>query len=277
MITKQKTSETVRNLPKGVTVPTAAALFMAGVMAVLMFGTGYLLAEVKANKIAATTTPTTNTPTGTQQDPPLPTVSLEAVKGLFGKDVVKFGNGDKKLLFVEVSDPSCPYCHVASGTNTVIGSKMGAQFAAGSYVAPVAEMRKLVDAGKADFVWLYTNGHGNGELATKALYCAQEQGKFWQANDLLMTDKGYNFMNTEVKNDMSKAPDMGNFLASAVDKNKLVDCIKSGKYDSRLQEDTKLAQQLGVNGTPGFFINDKMFAGAYSWTSMKVVADDILK
>ncbi|KKR68935.1 MAG: Periplasmic thiol:disulfide interchange protein DsbA [Microgenomates group bacterium GW2011_GWA2_40_6] len=214
------------------------------------------------------------------QAPAQPQISLDTIKELFTKDLIKFGKGDKKLLMVEVADPSCPYCHVAGGANDEIGAQIGPQFklvsAGGSYVAPVAEMKKLVLAGKADFVWIYTNGHGNGEMATKALYCAFDQGKFWQAHDLLMSAKGYTLINDVVKNDTTKSQQVVDFLASALDKNKLKSCLDSGKYNSRLKEDSAIASSLGVNGTPGFFLNTTNFSGAYSWTDMKSVAEAAL-
>jgi protein-disulfide isomerase len=206
-----------------------------------------------------------------------PQISLETIKGLFGKNVIKFGKGDKKLLLVEVADPSCPYCHAVAGKNGTISAQMGPKFKlvadGGTYVPPVPEMKKLVDQGKAGMVWIYTRGHGNGELATKALYCANDQGKFWQAHDLLFTTEGYDLQNNQIRNDTTKIPQLVDFLASAVDKGKLSSCLTGGKYDFRLDEDSSLASSLGVNGTPGFFINTTNFAGAYSWTDMKPVVN----
>lgn len=245
--------------------------------------TGYLFTKVQSlekNVTSLSNLPNADT-TQQAKQPAQPQISLDTIKGLFDKNVVKFGKGDKKLLMVEVSDPSCPYCHVAGGANTEIGSQLGPQFKTvaqgGTYVPPVQEMKKLVEQGKADFVWLYTNGHGNGELATKAIYCAFDQGKFWQAHDLLMSAKGYTLINEEVKNDVAKSQQVADFLASAVDKNKLKSCLDSGKYDARLNEDSSLAKSLGVNGTPGFYLNTTNFAGAYSWSDMKSVADAALK
>jgi hypothetical protein len=74
----------------------------------------------------------------------------------------------------------------------------------GTYKAPVLEMKKLVDEGKASFVYIYYPGHGAGEMGTKSMYCAQEKGLFWQVHDLLMTDAGYKLMNETVKNDKTK-------------------------------------------------------------------------
>jgi len=239
-----------------------------------LFTSGYFMAKSQA----PAKTLGVDTAAPVQQAPP--TVSIETIKGLWDKDVIKFGNGDKKLLAVEISDPSCPYCHAAGGSNKTIGAQMGQQFIlkseGGTYVAPVAEMKRLVNEGKADFVYIYSPGHGNGELATKAMYCANDMGKFWQAHDVLMSDKAYDFINETVKNDMAKSGEMADFLASVVDKNKLKECLDSGKYDARIKSDTALAIELGVQGTPGFFLNETNFAGAYSWTDMESVANAAL-
>jgi len=210
-----------------------------------------------------------------------PTVSLNTIKDLFSKDLIKFGDENRKVIFVEISDPSCPYCQVAAGLNPGLNTQIGPQFKlvkdGGTYVAPVPEMKKLVDSGKASFVWIYSPGHGNGEMGTKALYCANEKGKFWEAQDLLMTAKGYDLLNNTIKNDKTKSGDLAAFLKSAVDSVFLKECLDSGKYDARLIKDTEIGATLGFQGTPDFFVNDKNFAGAYSYTDIKSVVDAALK
>lgn len=222
----------------------------------------------------------TTTTTAQQPDAVKPKIDIAQIKDLFSKDVIKFGNADSKVLFVEASDPSCPYCHVAGGLNSALNTQMGAQFKlvtdGGTYIAPVLEIKKLVDAGKASFVWLYFNGHGNGELATKALYCAYEKGKFWEAHDLLMTEKGYDFINNVVKNDKAQSGKMAEFLKPA-NVPDLKTCLDSSKYDARLASDMALGQSLGVSGTPGFYVNDTNFAGAYSYKDMESVVASALK
>lgn len=204
-----------------------------------------------------------------QQQAAAPKIDIKTIKDLWGENVIKFGDVNKKNLLVEVADPSCPYCHVAVGLNPELSNQIGPQFKlvadGGTYVAPVPEMKKLVDSGKAAFVWIYTPGHGNGEMGTKALYCANDIGKFWEAHDKLMTNKGYSLLNDTIKNDKTKSQELVDFLGM---KN-LKECLDSGKYDARLAEDTKLAKALGVSGTPGFFVNETNFAGAYSWNDMK--------
>ncbi|KKQ75246.1 MAG: DSBA-like protein thioredoxin domain-containing protein [Candidatus Woesebacteria bacterium GW2011_GWB1_38_5b] len=218
----------------------------------------------------------------TQAAPTPPAVDISQIKSLFTNDkLIKFGDENKKALFVAVEDPSCPYCSIASGLNPELNKSAGSQFLlvkdGGTYVAPVIEMKKLVDQGKASFAYIYTPGHGNGEMGTKALYCAQEKGKFWEAHDTLMTNKGYDLLNNTVKNDKAKSGELSSFLASAIDSSFLKSCLDSGKYDGRLQSDIALAQELGVRGTPGFFVNDKNFAGAYNYKDMEPAVNEALK
>jgi protein-disulfide isomerase len=123
-------------------------------------------------------TPTTAAAVAGQPTNP-PSASLNQIKSLFSTDFVKFGEANKKVLFVDISDPSCPYCQIAGGKNPELNSQAGDRFKlvsdGGTYVAPIPEMKKLVDQGKASFVFLYTPGHGNGEMGARALYCAFEK------------------------------------------------------------------------------------------------------
>lgn len=250
---------------------------------------GNLTAKVQLLQKGAATAPAAAPAQAGQ--PAAPSVSLDTIKGLFGKDIIKFGDAKKKVLFVEIADPSCPYCHIAAGDDPEINAaspqfKMVSQ--GGTYVPPVPEMKKMVDAGKASFVYIYDPGHGNGEMGTKALYCAFEKGKFWEAHALIMSAKGYAIQNgttpdgqpvtgVVVKNDKTKSQDMATFLASAVDPAFMKSCLDSGKYDARLGTDTQLAASLGISGTPGFFVNETRFAGAYSFTDMQSAVDTALK
>jgi len=236
---------------------------------------GYLYG--KNSRVLGTAVDTTTV----AQQPSKPTVTIDQIRALFNDNNIAFGDKNSKLLFVEFSDPSCPFCHVASGKNGALNKQMGVQFIltadGGSYVAPVVEIKKLVDAGKAGFVWLYANGHGNGELATVAQYCAKEKGKFWEVHDLLMSASGYELLNTNVKNDKSKSGELASFLKSAVDQTEMKACIDSGKYDNRPKDDMAIAGQFGFQGTPDFYVNTTNFSGAYNFTDMQGAVDEALK
>ncbi len=251
------------------------------VLVVLSIGLAFMVGVLwqKVSTLEKGGTAGTTTAAGTQPAQPAATnVSLDTIKGLFGKDVIKFGDASRKVLFVEISDPSCPYCHIAGGLDSPLNT---GQFKlvkdGGTYIAPVPEMRKLVDQGQASFTLIYYPGHGNGEMGMKSLYCANEKGAFWQAHDLIMSDAGYNLQNTTVQNDKTKSQVVADFLKNVVDPTFMKSCLDSGKYDAQLSSDQALATSLGVQGTPGFFVNATSFPGAYNWTDMKSVVDAALK
>lgn len=206
-----------------------------------------------------------------QQQPPKE-VNINDVKKLFSDGFIHFGNKNNKLLIVEVSDPSCPYCHIAGGKNPELAKQTGRfQYVSdgGTYLPPLPEIKKLIDSEKASFVFLYSNGHGNGQIAAEALYCAYEKGKFWEVHDKLMTNEGYNIINEKVANDRSKAPVLAEFLSDVIDSNFLLQCLNSKKYEKYLIRDQQISPNLGFQGTPHFLINTKMFQGAYSYNDMK--------
>jgi len=249
---------------------------------VLAFMVGVLWQKVSTLEKGGTTTTTGNAA------PSQPSVTAETIKGLFDKDLVKFGDANRKVTFVEVSDPSCPFCHAAGGFNhsvykalskdggvTDVAFKLVAD--GGTYVAPLPEIKKLVDAGKASFIYIYSPGHGSGEMGFKALLCANEKGKFWDAHDLLMSDTGYNLLNVTVQNDKAKSGTVADFLKKVVDPKFIKDCLDSGKYDARLTADPQISATLGYQGTPDFFVNTTNFPGAVSWDDMKTVVDSALK
>lgn len=229
---------------------------------------------IKLKKTTSTPTTPTNPTTAQASAAPAPSkASLAQVKDAFNKSKIKFGDSNKKLVTIEVADPSCPYCHAAAGRNPELSKQMGSQFIltsdGGSYVAPVPELEKLVKDGKVAFAYIYFPGHGNGEMGAKALYCAFDQGKFWEVHNMLMSNNGYNLMNTDVKNDKGKSQLVADFLQPVFDPAAMKQCLDSGKYDSRLKEDMAIASSLNISGTPGFYLNDKAYAGAYNYNDME--------
>ena len=251
---------------------------LALLVVVMAFGLGSLWTKLKYLEQQSKAAPAQ--PTAQGQQPARPQVDLATIKGLFGKDLIKFGDANRKLLLVEVADPSCPYCHAAAGKNPELNKQMGTQFTlvsdGGTYLAPVVEMRKLVDSGDASYVFIYRNGHGNGLLATQALYCAYENDVFWPVHDTLMSNAGYTLINDTVQNNTANIPQLVEFLSGVMNKTTLSDCLTSKKYDAILTRDSRIGDQLGAGGTPGFFVNTSYFAGAYSYTDIKPTVDAAL-
>jgi len=272
--------------------PEGLAAYLTPVSILLSAVIVAVVVMVSANKISSglgsgtalgareetTDTDTVTADNGTQQQPK---VSIDQIKALFDdKTMITFGDKKSKVLLVEISDPSCPYCHIASGTNSKLNTESGDRFKlvsdGGTYVAPVQEMEKLVKDGKASFVYLYQNGHGNGELAVQALYCAYNDNKddFWKVHNKLMSAEGYEIMNGQGTNTVEN---ISGLLGDVVGSEKMKACLESGRYAEMLTRDQSAASSLGVSGTPGFFVNETNFAGAYSYTDMKSVVEEALK
>lgn len=249
-------------------------------LVVAAFALGSLYTRVKYLEKGVSTT-TANTTQQQAAAPVIPTIGIDQVKDAFNKSLIKFGDTNKKLVLIEVADPSCPYCHVAGGHNGELNKQIGDRFTliadGGTYVAPVPEMKKLVDSGKASFAYIYMPGHGNGEMGTKAMYCAFEKGKFWEVHDKLMTSEGYTFLNDTVKNDKTKSKEVAEFLKSVFNVSDMQKCLDSGKYDAQLQTDITLASSLAVQGTPGFYVNETNFAGAYSYKDIESTVNSALQ
>lgn len=247
------------------------------------FAIGYLFSRVQnlENTIKNTNKDLAKTENKQEQrEPTTAPISLSVVKSVFKKGFIHFGDNKSKLLFIEISDPSCPFCHIAAGKNPELASKVDARFKyksdGGTYEPPTTEMRKLVEEKKASYAFLYANGHGNGQLAMQALYCAYEEGVFWEVHDILMTNEGYNLINNEVMNDKSKISKLVSFLKNAIDSKKLTRCLEEGKYEKNLTRDEQIAVKLGFQGTPHFVINTTTFQGAYSFSQMRPVVEKAL-
>jgi len=268
----------VRQLPK-INYNVILVLLLVGAS----FFVGRLSAQVEYLKGGGNVAATPTAAPQQQQQQQAPAVTFDQIKGLVDpKKNIVFGDKNKKLIFVEFSDPSCPYCHIAGGKNPELNKQVDEQSGrkqftvvadGGTYVAPVPEMKKLVDQGKAAFVWLYANGHGNGELAAQALYCANEKDAFWSVHDLLMTNSGYTLINEKVRNDKANIPILVQFLGNSVDQSFMTECLTSGKYAEKLLRDTSIGDSFGIGGTPSFFVNTTVFPGAYSFTDMKSIVD----
>ncbi len=59
----------------------------------------------------------------------------------------------------------------------------------------------------------------------------------------------------------------------SLDEDKFKSCLDSGKMKDRVQKDMAQGAELKVQGTPGFFVNGKFFAGAFPFESFKEVID----
>ena len=94
------------------------------------------------------------------------------------------------------------------------------------------------------FVDLPLQMHRYAFGAAQAAACAGDQAKFWQMYDRLFADQRA-LAPVQLRGHAEK---LGLNLA-AFDK-----CLASGKHDGEIREDVRLANGLGISGTPAYLV-----------------------
>lgn len=108
--------------------------------------------------------------------------------------------------------------------------------------------------------------HPQAQLAAEAARCAGDQNKFWEYHDTLYA-KAPKFAADDLK---AYAKDM------SLDTTKFDQCLTSGKYRALIQKDLSEGAQLGLTGTPTFFINGREISGALPVESFAAIIDEEL-
>jgi protein-disulfide isomerase len=159
--------------------------------------------------------------------------SSQRVKVPLGDDPITDAK-NPKVLIVAFSDYECPFCGKAEPIIKDILAKYPAQ------VAYIFKDSPLVD------IHPYAFG------AAMAAECAKEQGKYWEYHDTLFAHQDQ----LTVDNLKGYAQDLGLNMTS------FNFCLDTQKYKAHVENDMATARQVGVTGTPTFFINGIKVIGA---------------
>jgi len=183
------------------------------------------------------------------------------------KDDLVFGQENAPVTIFLYSDPSCPFCAAADGSNKEVVDYLKGN--SPSWTAPIPGIfENYVNAGKVKLIYRYYPGHGTGEGAMNILYCAYDQGKFWELHKLIGN-------NQDDVADVVKVKSLAKSIG--IDISKIESCLESGKYSGRLAADTALGTSANINGTPAFFVNGKLISGAQPFSAFKAVIDAALQ
>ncbi|HFE46674.1 MAG TPA: DsbA family protein, partial [Nannocystis exedens] len=142
--------------------------------------------------------------------------------------------GDLKgvVEVVEFSDFECPYCSRAADT--------------------VHELIKRYPT-KVRFTFRHfpLSFHANARPAAEYAQCAHEQGLFWPYHDLLFANQRE--LGTEKFDELA--------VTAGLDQTKLKECLASSRAGTHVATDLAKGQEVGVGGTPSFYINGRAFTG----------------
>lgn len=158
------------------------------------------------------------------------------------------GGATAKVVIVEFGDFQCPYCLEAFPVVQEVASTYGDRI---KFI-----YRDFPDSGK----------HPDAQKAAEASECAHEQGKFWEMHDKL-------FIN---QSDLSVAALKRYSQEISLDTAVFNSCLDTGKYAQEVRQDFNDGYQLGVRGTPTFFINGHQFEGTTTVENFQYVIDGLL-
>ncbi len=164
------------------------------------------------------------------------------------KDAPVRGPASAPVTIVEFTDYQCPFCHRAQGVMDQILTR---------YQGKV----RLVHL---DFP---LQGHPGAFPAARASRCAAEQDKFWEYDHDLMTQPGP-LDDADLK---ARAARIG--LQAAP----FASCLASDRHDTAIRAAFEQGASLGVNGTPGYFVNGRMVNGALPYEEFARVIDEELR
>lgn len=158
------------------------------------------------------------------------------------------GNANAPVTIVEFSDFQCPYCSRFHDT-----------------------MSEVMENYPNEVRWVYKHFpldsiHPAAREAAEASECAGEQNKFWEYNDELFDNQ------SKIKS--SYFPKAAEVVGLNI--KQFNECLDSGKYADKVEEDYQEGIKLGVRGTPGGFINGEEIGGAQPYSVLSEMIDSLL-
>lgn len=158
------------------------------------------------------------------------------------------GPKDGAITITEFSDYQCPFCARAE---------------------PI--INEALDAYPTQARFVYKNFpltsiHQNAMGAAQAALAARMQGKFWEMHELLF--KNQRALQAEKLSEYAKQ--------LGLDVAKFESDMKSDAVKKEIRADMRLAQNVGVRGTPTIFVNGKLLRNR-SIQGFKDIIDPILK
>lgn len=186
---------------------------------------------------------------------------LENLKPITSEDHL-FGNLSALVKIVEFSDLECPFCKRFHLT-----------------------MKRIMDEYGRDnrAVWIYRHFpieqlHSKAKKAAIASECANELGgneKFWA-----YLDRYFEVTPSNNQIDLAQLPEIAKNIG--LNKAKFEECLKSDKYNSRIESEIKNAMDSGGNGTPYSIVvskNGKKYPinGALPYEQVKSIVEEALR
>lgn len=170
------------------------------------------------------------------------------------------GSPDAPVTIVEFGDYQCPFCQ-----------KWNIQ-------TKPAIVKNLIETGKTNLIYVDLAIIGRDSIKAHAgSYCADEQGLYWKYHDYLYANQGHENNGWANQNNLK-------LLVSGIDGmdvNQFSKCLDSGKYEKRVNDNTKIARDSGARATPSFIVigpsgNAIPVTGAQPYGVFQQIVEDMI-
>lgn len=129
-----------------------------------------------------------------------------------------------------------------------------------------------MDTGKVRFAFRHFAFIGDeSRWAAEATECANEQGRFWDYYDKLFEEQAGENVGAFNRDNLKR------FAAGlGLDAEQFNQCLDSGKYAAKVQQETAEGQRLGVRGTPTFFVNGQLIRDGSNYQALQAAIETAL-
>jgi len=163
-----------------------------------------------------------------------PEILLEPARVEVAASGPSHGPADAPVTIIEFSDFQCPYCKRVVPTLKEVAEKYPDQVRIVFRHLPLERI------------------HNRAIPAAEAAACAQKQDLFWPFHDILFEN------NRKLEDE-----DLAKYAADAgLDVPAFEKCVADREFQAAVQTDADAAAELGLRGTPAFFINGIPMRGA---------------
>lgn len=160
------------------------------------------------------------------------------------------GTATAPVTIIEYSDFHCPFCRRVQPTLNALLEKYPGQV-------------RLV------YKHLPLDGlHPQARRVSEAAWCAGKQDKFWGFHDAVYADSG---------SDASDATLARYAAAANLDAAAFTACLANPETKAAIQRDVDQGEALGLNSTPGFFVNGREVRGAQPIDAFVAIIDEELR
>lgn len=214
------------------------------IFAISLFMKGGISIDGKESAATGNTKPVAAAPrAATAPSPAANAVDIEVTD----KDHIR-GNPNAKVTIIEFSDFECPFC--------------------GRFAPTV---KQALDEYSDDVRLVYKHFpldsiHPQARPAAEASECAAEQGKFWEFHDALFEN--------QTSLSANYYPQLAGELG--IDTGKFNDCLTSGRFAQKVEDDYQLGLSVGARGTPYSLVNGQPVSGAVPFAQLKQAIDAAL-